>query len=93
MENLNEVEILIVEDNVDDAEMALRALKQNKLANKVKVVGIAWTGQNVETLQEVDQIKKDLAEMGITNYYSGHINSTLLVNTGLDLIGIAVLVE
>lgn len=39
MENLNEVEILIVEDNVDDAEMALRALKQNKLANKVKVVG------------------------------------------------------
>lgn len=38
MENLNEVEILIVEDNQNDAEMALRALKQNKLTNKVLVV-------------------------------------------------------
>ncbi len=62
-------------------------------ANKVKVVGIAWTGQNPETLQEVEQIKRDLEELGITNIYSGHINSTLLVNTGLDLIGIAALVE
>ncbi len=62
-------------------------------ANQVKLVGIAWTGQNPETLEEVEQIKKDLEQMGITNYYSGHINSTLLVNTGLDLIGIAVLVE
>ncbi|WP_299578734.1 response regulator [uncultured Sunxiuqinia sp.] len=39
MENLNEVEILIVEDNPLDAEMALRALKKNKLTNKVLVVG------------------------------------------------------
>ncbi len=39
MKNFNEVEILIVEDNLDDAEMALRALKQNKLTNKVLVVG------------------------------------------------------
>ena len=38
MKNLNEVEILIVEDNQNDAEMALRALKQNKLTNKVLVV-------------------------------------------------------
>lgn len=39
MENFNEVEILIVEDNPLDAEMALRALKKNKLTNKVLVVG------------------------------------------------------
>jgi CheY-like chemotaxis protein len=31
----NEVEILLVEDNPNDAELALRALKKNKLANKV----------------------------------------------------------
>lgn len=36
--NLNEVEILIVEDNQNDAEMVLRALKQNNLANHVLVV-------------------------------------------------------
>lgn len=38
MENLNEIEILIIEDNQNDAEMALRALKQNKLTNKVLVI-------------------------------------------------------
>jgi CheY-like chemotaxis protein len=38
MSNLNEVEILIVEDNPNDAEMALRALKKNNLTNKVEVV-------------------------------------------------------
>jgi two-component system response regulator len=36
--NYNEVEILIVEDNPNDAEMALRALKKNNLLNKVLVV-------------------------------------------------------
>jgi CheY-like chemotaxis protein len=39
MEHLNEVEILIVEDNPNDAEMALRALKKNNLTNQVLVVG------------------------------------------------------
>jgi len=38
MDNLKEVEILIVEDNPQDAEMALRALKKNNLTNKVLVV-------------------------------------------------------
>lgn len=38
MDNLTEVEILIVEDNPEDAEIALRALKKNKLANNVLVV-------------------------------------------------------
>jgi len=34
----NEVEILLVEDNPDDVELTLRALKQNNLSNKVHVV-------------------------------------------------------
>lgn len=33
-----EVEILLVEDNSSDVELALHALKKNKLANKIKVV-------------------------------------------------------
>lgn len=33
-----EVEILIVEDNPNDAEMAMRALKRNNLTNKVFIV-------------------------------------------------------
>lgn len=37
-EQMNEVEILLVEDNPNDAEMALRALKKNKLANNILVV-------------------------------------------------------
>lgn len=32
------IEILLVEDNPNDAELALRALKKNKLANNVKLV-------------------------------------------------------
>ncbi len=38
MEKQNDVEILIVEDNQYDAEMALRALKENNLANSVVVL-------------------------------------------------------
>ena len=37
-EVLMEVEILIVEDNPNDAEMAMRALKRNNLTNKVFIV-------------------------------------------------------
>lgn len=37
METLNEVEILLVEDNPNDAEMAIRAFKKNKLANNIYV--------------------------------------------------------
>ncbi|MCK9167331.1 MAG: response regulator, partial [Bacteroidales bacterium] len=37
MKNKDEIEILIVEDNPNDAEMALRALKENKLTNNVLV--------------------------------------------------------
>jgi len=39
MAQKNEVEILIVEDNPHDAEMALRAFKKNNLANNILVVG------------------------------------------------------
>ncbi|MGE5443905.1 MAG: response regulator [Ignavibacteriales bacterium] len=36
--NTNEVEILLVEDNPNDVELTLRALKRHNLANKVHVV-------------------------------------------------------
>jgi two-component system response regulator len=39
MENHEVVEILLVEDNPADAELALRALKKNNLANKIIHVG------------------------------------------------------
>ena len=38
MEHLKEIEILLVEDNPNDVELALRALKKHNLANKVHVV-------------------------------------------------------
>lgn len=34
---MNEVEILLVEDNPADVELTLRALKKNKIANRVEV--------------------------------------------------------
>lgn len=37
MEDYNAIEILIVEDNPHDAELALRALKKNNLANSILV--------------------------------------------------------
>lgn len=38
MNNTNEVEILLVEDNPNDAELATRALKKHNLANHLAVV-------------------------------------------------------
>lgn len=38
MEHLKAIEILLVEDNPNDIELALRALKKHNLANKVHVV-------------------------------------------------------
>ncbi|VVB96972.1 putative methanogenesis regulatory protein FilR2 [uncultured archaeon] len=38
MTDMNEVEILLVEDNPNDAELALRALKKHNLANKIHLV-------------------------------------------------------
>lgn len=38
MENLNAVEILIVEDNPQDAELTVRALRKQNLANQIYVV-------------------------------------------------------
>ena len=35
---LNPIEILLVEDNPDDVELTLRALKKHNLTNQVKVV-------------------------------------------------------
>lgn len=33
--NINEIEILLVEDNIDDANLAIRALKKYNLVNKI----------------------------------------------------------
>ncbi|MBN1196017.1 MAG: response regulator [Candidatus Aminicenantes bacterium] len=38
MNAFNEVEILLVEDNTEDVEMTLRALKKNRIANNILVV-------------------------------------------------------
>jgi len=35
LQNMNEVEVLLVEDNPSDAELTLRALKKQNLANKL----------------------------------------------------------
>ena len=37
MEDFNTIEILIVEDNPHDAELTLRALRKNNLANHVLI--------------------------------------------------------
>jgi two-component system response regulator len=34
-QNINEVEVLLVEDNPNDAELTMRALKKNNLANRL----------------------------------------------------------
>lgn len=38
MKNLEIIDILIVEDNPSDAELTVRALKKNNLANNIYVV-------------------------------------------------------
>ena len=37
MKNMNEVEILLVEDNPEDLELALRALRKAHLANRIQI--------------------------------------------------------
>ncbi|HET7831489.1 MAG TPA: response regulator [Gallionella sp.] len=44
-EALKEVEVLLVEDNPTDAELAIRALKKNNLANK-----LVWVKDGAEAL-------------------------------------------
>jgi DegV family protein with EDD domain len=61
--------------------------------NDVNICGIAWTGNAPETLKEIEQIKKDLKELGVKKVYGHHINATLFVNTGLELIGVAPYIE
>jgi len=65
MTALNEVEILLVEDNPNDVELTLRALKNNKLTNRIHVVRDgaealdflfsrgAYSGRNATSLPKV----------------------------------------
>jgi two-component system, response regulator len=46
MENLEEVEILLVEDDPADAELTMRALRRNNLANKIH-----WVKDGEEALE------------------------------------------
>lgn len=48
MTDTNEVEILLVEDNPNDAELAIRALKKHNLANK-----LIWVKDGAEALDFV----------------------------------------
>lgn len=48
MAETNEVEILLVEDNPNDAELAMRALKKHNLANK-----LIWVKDGAEALDFV----------------------------------------
>lgn len=45
MSELNKIEVLLVEDNPNDAELALRSLKKHKLANNVH-----WVKDGAEAL-------------------------------------------
>jgi CheY-like chemotaxis protein len=45
MNDLTPVEVLLVEDNADDAEMTMRALRQRRLANN-----IVWVKDGLEAL-------------------------------------------
>ena len=57
--NLNEVEILLVEDNETDAELTIRALKRNNLANM-----LVWAKDGAEALDfifgEVEYSERDI---------------------------------
>jgi two-component system, response regulator len=48
MSDLNEVEILLVEDNPTDAELTMRALRRNNLANRLR-----WVKDGEEALEFV----------------------------------------
>lgn len=48
MNELNKIEVMLVEDNVNDAELALRSLKQHNLANNVH-----WVKDGAEALEYV----------------------------------------
>lgn len=48
MDELNKIEILLVEDNPNDAELALRSLKKHRFANSVY-----WVKDGVEALEYI----------------------------------------
>lgn len=58
MNDTNAVEILLVEDNPNDAELALRALKKNNLANHVVVVTDGEEALNFMFARGKDQYRR-----------------------------------
>jgi len=72
----NEVEILLVEDNSNDVELVLRALKKHNLANKVHLVenGVAaldyifgtgaYAGRNTQDIPKVILLDLNLPKLG-----------------------------
>ena len=75
MEDLNAVEILIVEDNPHDAELTMRALRKNNLANNViiaedeqgrGILGVidGLKSKGIETEEDIGERKEFLRKIG-----------------------------
>jgi two-component system response regulator len=74
--NINEIEILLIEDNMDDAELTIRALKRKNLANNLIhlkdgaealdfIFGEgAYTGRDVNTLLKVILLDLKMPKVG-----------------------------
>jgi len=72
----NEVEILLVEDNPNDAELAIRALKAHNLANK-----LIWVKDGVEALdfifaqgQYADRLIEDVPKLVLLDLKLPRVN-------------------
>jgi CheY-like chemotaxis protein len=74
--NINEIEILLIEDNMDDAELTIRALKRKNLANNLIhlkdgaealdfIFGEgSYTGRDVNTLLKVILLDLKMPKVG-----------------------------
>ena len=70
-------------------ELATETIK----SGNVRMAGIGWTGSDKRTLNKVDEIIETLKGFGIKKIFADHISASLLVNTGIGLIGISTLSE
>ncbi len=60
---------------------------------EVEVVSIARTGDAEATLNSVNRIIEEVKKLNVTDMFVDKINASLLVHTGIGLVGIAVLVK